>query len=249
MKKIFLILALTTSFLLASCSNENSKIIVLTSSGYEPYEMVDDQGNLIGFDIDLMNAIAEEMGIEIEYRDVNFDGIIASLQTYKADIAIAGITPTKEREKVIDFSNIYFNELSGLENYLLLKKDMTYTSLEDLTGLTLSAQIGTVQAEILNELSTIYNFSVELRNTNTQLLEEIKSNNIDGILVESLVADSIVDNNDFITKNKLNYVSEATLGNAIALAKNSKYKEDINKALTTLNENGKIEELINKWFN
>ena len=249
MKKIFLILALTTSFLLASCSNENSKIIVLTSSGYEPYEMVDDQGNLIGFDIDLMNAIAEEMGIEIEYRDVNFDGIIASLQTYKADIAIAGITPTKEREKVIDFSNIYFNELSGLENFILLKKDMTYTSLEDLTGLTLSAQIGTVQAEILNELSTIYNFSVELRNTNTQLLEEIKSNNIDGILVESLVADSIVDNNDFITKNKLNYVSEATLGNAIALAKNSKYKEDINKALTTLNENGKIEELINKWFN
>ncbi|PAT01917.1 hypothetical protein CI105_03405 [Candidatus Izimaplasma bacterium ZiA1] len=249
MKKIFLLLTLTTSLLLASCSKENSKIIVLTSSGYEPYEMVDDQGNLIGFDIDLMDAIALEMGIEIEYRDVNFDGIIASLQTYKADIAIAGITPTKEREKVIDFSNVYFNELSGLENFLLFKEDQTYNNLEDLSGLTLSAQIGTVQAEILNELSSLYNFTVELRNTNTQLLEEIKSNNIDGILVESLVADSIVDSNDFIIKTKLDYVSEATLGNAIALGKNSIYKDEINKALATLNENGTITLLINKWFN
>jgi len=71
--------------------------------------MIDENGELIGFDIDLMNAIAEYLEISIEWNDVDFDGIIASLQTNQADAAIAGISPTAERAEVVDFTVVYFS--------------------------------------------------------------------------------------------------------------------------------------------
>jgi len=109
MKKLFgFALILISSFVLSACASEPS-LTVLTSSGYEPYEMVDESGELIGFDIDLMEAIAEELGVKLVWQDVNFDGILASLQSKTADLAIAGISPTEERALTVDFSNVYYS--------------------------------------------------------------------------------------------------------------------------------------------
>lgn len=243
MKKILL---LAISLALFGCE-KSEKVVVLTSSGYEPYEMVDTSGNLTGFDIELMELLATEVGIEIEWKDVSFDGIVASLQAGQADIAIAGMTPTTNRLESVDFGDIYYNAEAGLVNYFLTNDGSTY-GLNDLEGLIVGAQLGTIQAELITELSTEYNFTVDLRNTNTQIIEEIKSGRIDLLLVESLVADSIINSNDEFSKSVVDYNLDSVYGSAIAFSKDSLYVTQFNEALATIKENGSLDELISKWF-
>lgn len=248
MKKYIMILTVLLTFTLVGCKQKEDVLIVLTSSGYEPYEMISPNGELTGFDIELMEALALEAGIKIEFLDVNFDGIIASLQSGQYEVAIAGITPTASRDEVIDFSNVYYNSTSGLENYIVFETEDGYTSLSELNGMTIGAQLGTIQAEILQELSITYGFTVELRTQNAQLVEELKLGSIDAFMVESIVADSILEINQSLSKSLVDEQADQLYGNAIAFAEGSEYQEIFNQALETLQENGTLDALIEKWF-
>jgi len=249
MKRTILGLMALIAFTLSGCEEKTDTIVVLTSSGYEPYEIIDTDGNLTGFDIELMEALAAEVGIEIEWKDVNFDGIIASLQSGQSEIAIAGISPTEERKAMVDFSDVYFNSESGLTNYLVFDVESQISSLEDLEGLVVGAQLGTVQASLLESISAEYNFTVDLRNTNTQIVEELKAGRIDVLVVEKLIAESILDANTSLTSVGFESQLDDVSGNAIAFAKDSEYTELFNEALQTLLENGTVASLIEKWFN
>ncbi|KFZ27156.1 MAG: Arginine-binding extracellular protein ArtP precursor [Candidatus Izimaplasma bacterium HR2] len=248
MKKSILLLTLGLTLILGACGEDTETVVVLTSSGYEPYEMVDTSGNLTGFDIELMEALAAEIGIEIEWKDVDFDGIIASLQSENAEIAIAGISPSAERALVVDFSNVYYNSESGLTNYMLFNDANSIATLSDLDGLIVGAQLGTVQASLLEELSTMYNFTVDLRTTNTQIIEEINAGRIDVLVVENIVATSIIEANSGLDKVILDYSTDSLNGNAIAFTQGSEYVELFNEALVTITDNGVLAELITKWF-
>lgn len=244
---LFFMIGLLTN--LTACMKQTDTITVLTSSGYEPYEIVGTDGKLTGFDIELMEALAAEVGVEIEWKDVDFDGIIASLQSGQAEIAIAGISPSADRALIVDFSDVYYNSEAGLSNYLIFATNSAITSLEDLDGLIVGAQLGTIQAGIIEELSVQYNFTIDLRNTNTQIIEEIKAGRIDVLVVENLVATSILDANETLTKILLDYSTDSLTGNAIAFTKGSEYVDQFNEALATLIANGTVQNLVDKWFN
>ncbi|MEG0470241.1 MAG: transporter substrate-binding domain-containing protein, partial [Longicatena sp.] len=152
MKKL-LGIALIAGLLITGCGSSDTKkeagkdkLVVLTNSGYPPYEELDKEGNLYGFDIDVMNQAAEIAGYEIEIKDVDFDAIIPSIKTGKADIAIAGITPSKERKKSVDFSDVYYSGEDS-QNYLLYKEASGIKTQDDLAGKTIGCQVGTVQFE------------------------------------------------------------------------------------------------------
>ena len=250
MKKLMMLITVLTIALLGACeSNDTDTVTVLTSSGYEPYEMVDTDGNLTGFDIELMEALAEIVGIEIEWSDVDFDGIIASLQSGQAEIAIAGLSPTEDRMEMVDFSDVYYNSESGMSNFLVFDATaQTITGLDDLTGLTVGAQIGTVQAGLLSAISEDYGFTVDLRSNNTIIVEEIKAGRIDVLVVESEVATSILDSNTSLSKVGFESYLDDVLGSAIAFSKGSEYTTLFNDALATMKENGELDALIAKWF-
>lgn len=233
---------------LTGCIEESDTVVVLTSSGYEPYEMVDTDGNLTGFDIELMEALAEEVGIEIEWKDVDFNGIIGSLQSGQYQIAIAGITPTAERAESVDFSAVYYNSEAGLENYFVFEDTDTINGLSDLSGLVVGVQLGTIQEELADALAEEYGFTVEARNNHTQVVEEIKNGTIDVLIVESIVADSVIDANESFDKVVVDSTLDNLTGNAIAFTKDSEYVDQFNEALVTLEENGTLDELIEKWF-
>src|SRR5690554_2243965 len=131
MKKI---LGLLISVLLLTACNttETTKLVVLTSSGYHPYEMVDEQGNLIGFDIEFGEALAAEMGVEIEWQDMDFDGIIASLNSGRGDLAIAAISPDPARNAL--FSQSYYVGDEESPFFVLALKDSNITSTQDIEG-------------------------------------------------------------------------------------------------------------------
>ena len=249
MKKLMtFITALLLAFSITACAGQE-ELVILTSSGYEPYEMIDENGELIGFDIDLMNAIAAYLEITIEWKDVDFDGIIASLQTNQADAAIAGISPTAERAEVVDFTVVYFSEEGGLINMMLFDPSkVTITSVDDLAGLTVGAQLGTIQAGLLEELSQEIGFMTDFRNQNAQIVQEIALGNIDVLVVEQLVASSIIAANEGLSQVALNSDLQSA-GNAIALPKGSPYTSQFNEAILALTEDGTIQALIEKWFN
>ena len=90
---------------------KNGKLVVGTASGYYPFEMVDKKNELVGFDVDIAKAIAKEMGVQVEFQNYAFSGLIPALQSSKIDLVIAGMTITDKRKEVVDFSDTYF--LSG----------------------------------------------------------------------------------------------------------------------------------------
>jgi polar amino acid transport system substrate-binding protein len=87
---------------------KKGKLVVGTASGYYPFEMVDKKNELVGFDVDIAKAIAKGMGVQIEFQNYAFSGLIPALQSSKIDLVIAGMTVTDKRKEVVDFSDTYF---------------------------------------------------------------------------------------------------------------------------------------------
>ena len=124
------------------------ELTVYTNSGYKPYEMVDEKGNLYGFDIDVMNEAAKLAGYTVKWEDVDFDGIVPSVKQGKADIGIAGITYTEERAKQVDFSDVYYAG-EDAQNYVLTMKSSGMKKTEDIKGKKIGTQMGTIQESTL----------------------------------------------------------------------------------------------------
>ena len=92
----------------AGCQSQGKALVVGTSADYEPFEYVDENGNYVGFDIELMEEVAARLDMEIEWQDIAFDGLIGSLQSDKIDAIIAAMSATPEREEQVDFTKPYF---------------------------------------------------------------------------------------------------------------------------------------------
>jgi arginine/lysine/histidine/glutamine transport system substrate-binding/permease protein len=122
-----------------------------TEPTFPPFEMKDDaSGDLIGFDIDLMNALGEAAGREVEFVSLPFDGLIPALQSNTIDAAISGMTITAERAQTIDFSRPYFE--AGLA-IAVREGDDEIESFEDLEGKRIAVQIGTTGADQANSVA------------------------------------------------------------------------------------------------
>ena len=94
----------------------SGKIILGTSADYPPYEfhaLVDGKDTIVGFDIELAKEIAKDLGVELEIKDMSFDGLLAALVSGNVDMVISGMTPTEERRQNVDFSDIYYQAVHG----------------------------------------------------------------------------------------------------------------------------------------
>ncbi|MBR5866998.1 MAG: transporter substrate-binding domain-containing protein, partial [Spirochaetaceae bacterium] len=94
----------------------NGKIILGTSADYPPYEfhaLIDGKDTIVGFDISIAEEIAKDLGVQLEIKDMNFDGLLAALVSGNVDFVISGMTPTEERKQNVDFSDIYYEAVHG----------------------------------------------------------------------------------------------------------------------------------------
>ena len=119
--------------------------VVVTDTAFVPFEFEED-GEYVGFDIDIINEIADRVGFEIELETTNFDGMIPGLQTGTFDIAIAGMTITDERAEAVDFTSPYYK--SGLRIAVSVDNDEV-TSVDDLEGLTIATRLGSTSADYI----------------------------------------------------------------------------------------------------
>lgn len=164
-KKVALVclVMLTMALLLVGCSSpkenngpvadikKNGKIVVGTATGYYPFEMADKQGTLVGYDIDVAKAIAKDMGVEVEFQNYAFNGLISALQTKKVDIVIAGMTINDKRKEAVDFTDTYFESGQAL---LINKNYPNVKSWQDLDkpGNVIAVSMGTTADQTATEM-------------------------------------------------------------------------------------------------
>ncbi|MFE1244001.1 transporter substrate-binding domain-containing protein [Fictibacillus sp. NPDC058756] len=223
--------------------SSGKKLIMATSADYPPYEFVDTAqgGDVVGFDIDVANHIAKELGYEIEIKDMDFNGLIPALDSGKADFVIAGMTPNEERKKTVDFSDEYY-----AAQQLIVTKDKSIKSIEDLEGKTLGVQLASIQEKEADKLLKEHKFEVVQRNKVTELVQEMKSNRVDAAIIEDAVAYEFLKKNKELSSFALPNTDAA--GSAIAFPKDSELTSEFNKELKKMKEDGTLDKLVEKWF-
>lgn len=250
MKKLLGVFAVFALLLTTACGASEDegtkKLTVLTNSGYPPYEELDENGNLYGFDIDVITKAAEIAGYEIEIKDVDFDAIVPSIKTGKADIGIAGMTPSKDRRKSVDFSDVYYSGEDS-QNYLLYKEDSGIKTQDDLAGKTIGCQMGTVQFEAANYFQDNVKAKVDAKKDYASIIAEINKGNNDAAIVEKAVAENFAAKDPSFKYFKLEGLA-ALEGNAMCFKKDSKLKDEFNKAIKEMQDNGEMDKLIKKYF-
>ncbi|MDF2066926.1 transporter substrate-binding domain-containing protein [Bacillus sp. Cr_A10] len=226
-------------------ATEDKKVLVMgTSADYAPFEFVDTENSneIIGFDIDLANAISEKIGFEVEVKDMDFNSLIPALQAEKVDFILAGMSPTPERDEVVDFS-IPYNETVQM---VVTKKDSGIEKVEDLAGKTVGVQISSIQEELANEVAKTVDMKVESRNLIPEVVQELMTKRFDAAIIEDIVAENYVQRNAELTYFPVE-VDEADYKVAV-LPEGSDLKAQFDQAIQELIDSGKIEELQQKWF-
>ena len=242
-----ILLAGTMMISMAACGGKeegakSEKLIVGTEAGFAPYEYM--KGNeVVGIDMDIAKAIADEMGKELEIKNMDFDGALAAVQSGKVDFVAAGVSISPEREEAMDFSNEYVN---STEVIVVNKENPAVTPAgEELAGSDLDGKVVAVQqgniADIWVSNKDNCNPKEVKRYTKfAQAAEDLKNGKIDCIVMDQYPAEELVAANGTLT------TLDGTLFEdkyAIAVKKgNKELLDDINKVIDKLVEEGKIEE-------
>ncbi len=209
------------------------------NSTFAPFEYIKD-GQLTGFDVDLINEIGKNLGYKVTFIDQAFDGLIPALKAGKIDVIVSGMSATEERKKSVDFTDEYF---TSTQVYLRKKGNTSVTSKDNLKGKRIGVQLGTIQ-EI--EAKKIDGASVVPNESTVNVLMELNAGKNDVVILENIVAFEYLKNYP-----ELEVFFEEPLDAGMAMAfdkgKHTELITQINDELKKLKENGKYDELRNKY--
>ncbi|EKQ50574.1 MULTISPECIES: ABC transporter substrate-binding protein [unclassified Clostridium] len=220
------------------------KLVIGTSADYPPYEFhkeVDGKDKIVGFDIDIANELAKDLGVQVEIKDMAFDGLLVALQSDKIDMVFAGMTPTDERKQNADFSDIYY---TATHRFILRSGEETsIKSMDDLKGKKIGVQKGSIQEGIAKDNFDAAN--IKSLDKVTDLVLDLKNNKVDAVLAELPVAEINVQKNEGIAIAKDLVVKDPDGGSAIAMKKNSpELQAEVNKTIKRLQDEKKIDQFV-----
>lgn len=259
-KKLVLgLLSFVAVFTLVACSSSNSKnlqddiddikekkkLVVAVSPDYAPFEfkaLVNGKDTVVGADIDLAKAIAKELGVKLELSSMSFDNVLSSLKTGKADIAISGLSYTKERAQAYDFSEAYYKT----ENAILIKKsDLNkYTMISSFNNKTkVAVQKGTIEEGLAK--NQLKQSNITSLTSMGEAVNELKSGQVDAIDLEKPVAEGYVSQNSDLVLAKVALKTGEGDAKAVALPKDSgQLVKTVNKVIKKLKKEDKYKQFI-----
>jgi polar amino acid transport system substrate-binding protein len=220
------------------------KLVVGTSADYPPYESIDADGNFVGFDMDLMRAIGEQLGVEVEFQDMPFDTLIASVQEGKIDAIIAAMQATAERDEQVDFTIPYRmtkDAFIGAGDTAIV-----INTAEDAAGKSIGAQTGTVQERWIQEklvaaglTSSDQVFSYERAD---QAALDVANGRIELLLMDAEPAMALAEQNGL----KVLLVTETTAegGKSIAILDGeTAFKAELDRIIQALIDDGTVQQI------
>lgn len=229
---------------LFSCAKKPAQITVASDATWPPMEYVDENKNVVGFDIDLVNEIAKAEGFKVEIKNTAWDGIFAGLAAGNYQVIASSVTITDERKATMDFSDPYVN--AG--QVLVIRKDTTgINALSDLVGKKVGAQIGTTGAIEIGKVQ-----GVELKTYDEVGLafEDLVNGNIEGVVADSPIAANFALQNTTY-KDKLMIVGKPFTDEWLGFAfkkGDTKTLKLFNDGLAKVKSSGKLDELQKKWL-
>lgn len=233
MKKILILLFFV--FVVTGCNNNDNQIVMVTEAGFAPYEFYDGD-EIVGVDVEIAKEIAKSLGKELVIKDVYFNSIINELKSGKADFAAAGMSITEDRKKEVDFTIEYVTS----NQVVVVKKGSNIKSVDDISDKRISVQLGTVADSYVEK--NLPNAKLNKLKTFLVAAEDVKNNKSDCIIMDKLPAVELVKKNP-----ELEILDEVLFEDKYAIAVKKGNKElldSINKVLTELVNNGKIDEYI-----
>lgn len=212
---------------------------VATNVNFPPYEYYEGQ-KIVGIDADIAEAIGKELGYEVKFHDMDFTNLIASLETGKADVAIAGLTVTPEREKNALFSTPYAKSIQSV----IVKEDSPIKSIDDLKGKKIGTQLGTTGDTYAKDDFGAEN--VQSFNSPAEAVLALQNGKVDCVIIDNEPAKNFVAANKGLKVLDTKYADEDF---AIAVGKNNpKLLEEINAALKVLKDSGELDKIIEKYI-
>ena len=240
MKKLIALIAALVMVLSMTTAMAET-ITVATNPEYPPFEYVEGE-DIVGYDIDMIEAIAAKAGFEVEYEPMDFDAVIAAVAVDYRTIGVSGISITDERKLSVLFSDGYIN--AGL--VVIAKADSNYATTEDLKGKVIGVQLGTTSDFAAEEITGPEN--VAQYKTFLNAIMDLQGNKIDAVIIDKPVGQAIMAslNDDALVMIDMGlqadwYGIEINMGNVDLRAR-------INKALAELQAEGFFDQLALKYF-
>jgi polar amino acid transport system substrate-binding protein len=241
-KLFILIISLVAIAMLAACAQSDDALVVATDAAFPPFEFVDeDTKEIIGFDIDLINAIAEKANLDIRFQNVAWDPLLAGMADCQYDMAISAITILPERAEQFGFSDPYIN--AGQIVAVAIDND-SISGPDDLVGATIGAQLGTTGAM---EAEAIADSTVKVYDTYELAFLDMMNGQIDAVIADYPTAVAFVNQNADDLKVVGEVFTDENYG--IAFCKgNDELISQVNDALAELKAEGFIEDLVVEWY-
>lgn len=251
MKKTLSILSLIIILVVSMCSmvgcgGDSEVLIAGTEPTYPPFESADEDGNIVGFDVDLLNAIAEDQGFEVKFNTFEFDGLISAVKADSCDIIAAAMNVTPERAEEVDFTETYF---ASAKTILVAKDNTTITSPDDFTkDMKVAAQIGTSEADYVQSLAADGKIKeAVVLNQTTQCILQLQNGDVDAVVMDAPVANIYLAKNGDTVKALDTEIDPADMAFAVKKG-NTELLDKLNAGLKNVVDNGTYDQLVAKWF-
>jgi polar amino acid transport system substrate-binding protein len=246
---LFILLAVG---LISGCSRSSSdtreaenRLVMGLSADYPPFEFKKN-GEVVGLDVDVAQAIAKSLGVSLSIQDMDFSALIPSLQSGRIDFAMAGMTVTEERKKNLEFSDTYFTASFSA----LVDQGSAISKEEEFEGKKVGVQLGSTMEKFAKERARLYpSMRIVSLGKNPMIIQELKSGRIDAMISEEVQAAAFVQANP-----SLKYFNLKSTGDGYAIAfqknslKSSQLRDRFNEALKKLQNSGEIQQIKQKWL-
>lgn len=215
-------------------------LVMATNAEFPPYEYHEGD-QVVGIDADIAQAIADQLGMKLEIEDIAFDSVIPEITSGKADIGMAGLTITKDRQQSVDFSDTY----AKASQKVIVKDDSALTSPDDLKGKIVGVQLGTTGDLYVSDLEAD-GTTVERYNKGFEAVQALSQGKIDAVVIDSEPAKAFVSQTQGLKILDQSFTDEEY---AIAVKKgNTELLDKVNGALKTLKENGDLDQIIARYI-
>lgn len=239
--------ATTATTATGDTGSNSKKIIVGTNAEFPPFEYMNDEGNPDGFDIALIKEVGKRTGMDVEIKNMDFDGLLGAMESKGIDMVIAGMTVTKERQESVDFSESYYHA----NQVIVVKKDNAdIQKFADLEGKKIGVQSGTTGDFMVSpeeEGAVVTKAEVKRMNKGAEAIMDLKNGGVDAVVIDALPAEQFAANND-----DLKIVTDDSVAGedyAIAIQKgDTEMKTAVDQALKEIQEDGTFDKLVAQYM-
>ncbi len=226
----------------AADTTEGKTYVIATDTTFAPFEFENDNGEMVGIDLDLLAAIAEDQGFTYELQCVGFSAAMAALEAGEADGMIAGMSITEERQEKYDFSESYYDSGVGMA----VAADSEIASYEDLAGLQVAAKIGTEGCAFAESIADEYGFTITQFEDSASMYQDVLSGTSAACFDDYPVLGYEI-SRGVALKLPLAMEKGSSYGFAVMKGENAELLEMFDAGLANMKESGKYDEILNTY--